>query len=129
MNNKLLNIFINAKKSGDYIDSGILSNKLVKIAKDKDQLYSYNKEKGINLCSFKTTYNDEEAIIIVFIIDLPASKRGIGIASELIMSLVDDVYKTFGSIDFSYLNRSLTIENKPVGFLKIIKIISEDDYL
>jgi len=126
--NQIMKMFIKTKKEKTTIRSDMLSSEIVVKAKKEDKIYVYNETTNTNFCLYRTNYKDEDAIIMVFILDIEGKRKGSYI-SELTMGIIEDMIRYIGSIDHTYFNRDVTKDGKSIGFLKLIKIIKEDDLI
>jgi len=126
--NKFINVYIKTKNEDKELDYSLPAIKIYEQSKEDKKLYTFNKDKCIYFCTYKTTYKDgQPSVIIVFTIDLPGNSKNSGATASMIMELVADVTKQLGPMEYSHYNTICTENNKNIGFLKFIKIISELD--
>ena len=125
---KLMDIFIKTKREPNTIRSDMLAADITIKAKKDNKLFKYNETSDTSLCLYRTNYNDYESVIIIFVLDIHDKKKGSCI-SDLTFGLVRDVGRCIGAVDYHHFSRGTTSKGNEVGFLKMIKIIKDDDVI
>jgi len=126
--NKFTNTYIKTKNDNKEIDYELSAIKIYEQSKEDKKLHTFHKDKCIYFCAYKTTYKDgEPSIVIVFTIELPGNSKSSGAAASTVMELLEDIIKQLGPLDYTHYNTISTEDNKTIGFLKIVKIISDED--
>jgi len=110
-----------------YIPSDISPLNAIKKA-EKDKILNKFK-KDIYFCMYKTKYEEDDSIIMLFTMELPGPVTGSSASSEIIMDLVDLLEKLLMPIDYMNLSRDIEGSRKNIATLTLIKKIREDDML
>ena len=134
--NDFMRTYIQTKISGSYVDHNSQPIELLKKSEKEKKLHSL--DDITYYCGYKTKYKEEktdeeekDAVIFVFSMELSGPSTGSSSSSEKVMTLLDFVCKTLKQIDHRKYSKE-PIEGKSrknIAFLKIIKIIREDDIL
>lgn len=127
--NNFNRVYIQSKIAGKYVDSeNDPANLLRKASSDK----KLKKSEDIIYCAYKTKYKDKDgeekdAVIMAFSMELTGRAKG---SISPVMKLVDFIQRTLIKIDFIKYTRDPIIGTKNnIAFVKVIKIIREDDLL
>ena len=124
---KIIKIYVQTKIKGTTINYALRTVDIIKNAEASKELYIYND--STYFCCHKTTYNEQPAIVMAFAIQLPGSLAGSSSASECVMSIVSMIESHFSPIEETDYAKEISNDKKLIGFLKIIKILREDDFL
>lgn len=124
---KILRMFVQTRLNNLYIDSDIAPLDAIKKAERDEVLNKFRKD--IYFCMYKTKYEDEEAIIMLFTMELPGPVTGSSASSEIIMDLVALLEKLLMPIDYMNLGRDIEGSRKNIATLTLIKKIRESDIL
>ena len=84
--------------------------------------------KDIYFCTYKTTIEDKNAVILIFTIKLPNTTTGSSASSEIVMNIVELLENSFAPIDEYNFLRNIDGVNKNIAILRVTKII-EPDYI
>lgn len=124
---KIMKIYVETKIKGRSIDYNTNVVDIIREAEQLRELYHYNET--TYFCCYKTTFEQKPAVLILFAMNLPGPSSGSSSASEYVMSIMSMLEKQFIPIDNTFFTRELDSSRKNIGFLRIIKVIREDDIL
>ena len=122
----LLKIYTQTKLDGVKIDNNEDSVDLLRKSEKEDNLYRFRKD--IYFCTYKTTIEDKNAVILIFTIKLPNTTTGSSASSEIVMNIVELLENSFAPIDEYNFLRNIDGVNKNIAILRVTKII-EPDYI
>ena len=133
--NKFLRTYIQTKIDGDYVESAAEPISLLRKAESIEKLYQL--DDTTFYCCFRTKYKpkdengEKESVVFVISTELTGPSTGSSSSSEQIMTLVDFVRKTLRKTDTLHYTKEAIAgkSRKSLAFIKIIKIIREDDIL
>lgn len=132
--NEFLGVYIRTKISGRVINYDEKPISILRLAEREKCLHRLDDK--TYYCGFKTRYPDKDkrecdAVIFVFSLELIGPSTGSSSSSEAVMKLVDFISKNLRKIDYQNYSKSSFMDKsrKSLAFLKIIKIIREDDIL
>lgn len=126
-NHKILKIFVQAKLNGEKVSSKLSPIEIIKKAEEDKNLNKFNKD--MFFCVYKTEYEGEDAVIMVFTMQLPGPVTGSSASSEVVMNLVSLLEKLLMPIDNMDFNRNIEGSRKNIATLTVIKKIRETDYI
>jgi hypothetical protein len=126
-NHKILKIFVQAKLNGEKISKDMSPIDIIRKAETDKNLNKFKKD--IYFCVYKTEYEGEDSIIMVFTMQLPGPITGSSASSDIIMGIVTLLEKLLMPIDNMDLNRNIEGSRKNIATLTIIKKIRETDYI
>lgn len=126
-NHKILKIFVQAKLNGEKISNKLSPIEIIKKAEEDKNLNKFKKD--MFFCVYKTEYQGEDAIIMIFTMQLPGPITGSSASSEVVMGLVSLLEKLLMPIDHMEFNRNIEGSRKNIATLTIIKKIRETDYI
>lgn len=125
--NRILQLFIQTRMNGKFIDFDIEPMNVIRRAESEGLVHRFKKDTYI--CMYKTKYKDSDAIIMFITMKLPGTSAGSSDASKIIMEIVTNMEKTFFPINYMYLKRDSEGNNKTIGILTMIKQIYESDMI
>jgi len=125
--NKILQLFVQTRVSGNYIDVDIGPIKAIRQAEKDGVLHKFKKDTYI--CMYKTIFKKSDAIIIFITMQLPGLQAGSSAASEMVMDITATMEKLLVPLDSIFFDRFVEGNNKNIGTLLIIKKIRETDML
>lgn len=127
--NNFIRTYINTKVTGDFIDSEMEPMDALKSATENNQLKKLDDD--IRYCCYKTHFKDEDAIFMVFSMEVVGPSGGSSKCSDKIMNLVYALNQILKTTDFMFYDKKPIKgeRRKHVVLLKIIKVIKEDDLL
>jgi len=126
-NHKILKMFVQAKLNGEMISSKLSPIEIIKKAEEDKNLNKFKKD--IFFCVYKTEYQQEDAVIMVFTMQLPGPVTGSSASSEVVMDIVSLLEKLLMPIDNMDFNRNVEGSRKNIATLTVIKKIRETDYI
>ena len=121
----IISNFIQTKFDGEEVDLKSNSIELIRRAESNKKMLRFKPD--IFFCSYKTTYENDPSILMLFTLILPGQSSGSSASSELIMSLVSLLERVLSPIDNINLTREVYGNKKTVGIIKIVKKIREND--
>ena len=130
--NRFNRVYIDTKITSNYVDCQIEPASLLRKANTEKKL---KKSADLIYCMYKTKYKlkgeeeEQDALIMAFSMELTGRLKG---PISPIMSLVDFLYNHLVRIDYICYTREPilgTNMKQSIAFLKVIKIIREDDLL
>lgn len=120
---KLLRIYTEAKLRDEVVDWGNTPEDFIKKAEKSNQLFKF--KDNIWICCYKTKYQEEEAGLIVLMMNFTGSPNGTTESSETVMNTVEMFEKLLSPIDNMVYEKRISKNKGNVVFLKIIKKIRE----
>jgi len=126
-NHKILKMFVQAKLDGEKIPSNLSPIDIIKKAEKDKNLNKFKKD--MFFCVYKTDFENEDAVIMVFTMQLPGPITGSSASSEVVMGLVSLLEKLLMPIDNMNFDRNIEGSRKNIATLTIIKKIRETDYI
>lgn len=124
---KIVKIYTETKINGSEIDFCKNPIDIVRDAETSRDLYRYNET--TYFCCYKTMYENNPAIMILFVMSLPGPPSGSSAASDYVMAILSMMEKQFTPLDDTYFTKELDSSKKNIGFLRVTKVIREDDLL
>ena len=125
--NKIMKLYTETKVKGRMVEYNTNVVDIVRDAEQYRELYRYNET--TYFCCYKTSFNSQPAIMMLFTMNLPGPISGSSAASEYIMSIMSMIEHQFTPLEDSYFTKELDSSRKNIGFLRIIKVLREDDIL
>lgn len=126
-NHKILKMFVQAKMDGEKIPSNLSPIEIIKKAERDKNLNKFRKD--MFFCVYKTEFEKDDAVIMVFTMQLPGPITGSSASSEVVMGLVSLLEKLLMPIDDMNFDRNIEGSKKNIATLTIIKKIRETDYI
>jgi len=126
-NHKILKMFVQSKMDGEKIPSNLSPIDIIKKAEKDKNLNKFKKD--MFFCVYKTEFEKEDAVIMVFTMQLPGPITGSSASSEVVMGLVSLLEKLLMPIDDMNFDRNIEGSKKNIATLTIIKKIRETDYI
>lgn len=126
-NHKVLKMIAHAKLDCEKISSKLSPIEIIKKAEEDRNLHKFKKD--MFFCVYKTEFENEDAIIIVFTMQLPGPITGSSASSDVVMGLVSLLEKLLMPIDNMDFNRNIEGSKKNIATLTIVKKIRETDYI
>jgi len=126
-NHKILKMIVQAKLNGEKISSKLSPIEIIRKAEEDKNLNRFKKD--IFFCVYKTEYEGEEAVIMIFTMQLPGPITGSSASSDVVMGLVSFLEKLLTPIDNMDFNRNIEGSRKNIATLTVIKKIRENDYI
>ncbi len=124
---KIVKIYTQTKLDGREIDNNLNVVDIFRDAEQCREIYSYNRT--TYFCCYKTKFKNKPAVMLLFVMNLSGPPSGSSSASEYVISILSMIEKQFTPIDDTYFIKEFDSTQKNIGFLKIIKVIREDDLL
>lgn len=124
---KIVKIYTETKLDGREID---FNTNVVDIFRDAEQLHEiYRYNETTYFCCYKTTFEGNPSIMLLFVMNLPGPPSGSSTASEYVISILSMLEKQFTPLDETFFTKEFDSSRKNIGFLRIVKVIREDDLL
>lgn len=120
---KIIKIFKETKLDGKTVKYDEDPIDIIRQAEEDKCLYRFRKD--IHFCSYKTSYENEDSVIMVFSIKLPNTTTGSSASSEMVMDVVDLLENLLSPIQDYKFFRNMDGVNKNVAIMQIIKKISK----
>ena len=121
---KIIKIYTETKLDGDYVEHDEDPIEIIRKAETGKNLYRFRKD--IHFCSYKTKFDDADAVIMIFSIKLPNTTTGSSASSEMVMDIVDLLENLLSPIQDYKFFRNMDGINKNVAIMRIIKKIDRD---
>ena len=123
---KILRILAQTRLDGKEVPFDSNPLELIRKSEKENNLHCFKKEE-IYFCSYKTVYEGEPAIILIFTMNLPGPTTGSSASSTIVMDIVALMEKYFSPLDDTEFTRDVEGSKKNIAILKIIKKVREDD--
>lgn len=124
---KIVKIYTETKSKGKDINSSTNVIDVFRNAEQNKEIYRYNET--TYFCCYKTNFEEKPAILLLFAMNLPGPTSGSSTASDYVMGILSMLEKQFTPLDDTYFTKEIDSSKKNIGFLRVIKIIREDDLL
>lgn len=119
---KILSVFVQTKLDGVDCVWDDPPIELVRRAERAGEMHKFKKD--IYFCAYKTVFEEDPAVIMLFTMLLPGTTTG---ASEVVMSIVAILETVLAPYDDIYLIREDFNVKKNVAIIRIVKKIRETD--
>ncbi len=116
---KIQRIISQTRLDGNVIGVNVPPIDILKQAEIEKLVHRYKKD--IYFCVYKTTFDESDAIMIVFTMKLPGSSIGSSASSEIIMEIVADLERLLTPYDEIQFVRDVEGKKKNIAFIKFIK--------
>lgn len=123
---KILRILAQTRLEGTEVDVNVNPLELIRKAEKENNLHCFKKEE-IYFCSYKTVFDNEPAIMLIFTMNLPGPTTGSSASSTIVMDIVALMEKYFSPLDDTEFIRDVEGSKKNIAILKIVKKVREDD--
>jgi hypothetical protein len=124
---KILRMFVQTRLNGEEICCDLSSLDIIRKAESDKNLNRFKKD--IFFCMYKTKFEKDDAIIMVFTMQLPGPITGSSASSEVVMGIVSLLERLLTPIDHMNYNRNIEGSKKNIATLTFIKKTRETDTL
>lgn len=123
---ELIRLYITTKVHGPDCDEKDKTHDLLERANKEKNLYQFKND--IYFCCYRTTYESDPAVLLIFSITITGLLNGSG-ASDQIMKIVEMLEDILTPIDDFEFDRHVAKDGSNHGFLRVTKKIREDDFV
>jgi len=121
---KISRIIAHTRLDGKIIKYDMSAEEIIKMAEKEKNIHKY--KENVFFTSYKTVFNNNPSIMLIFNMKLPGPSNGSSTSSEIVMEIIGMLEGLLTPIDNYEFFRENETDKKNIAYMKVIRKISEE---